>query len=396
MAKSVKPLRDLSRRQFLARSAGLAGASLGLGVSCRELTAAGHQGREVRLAFIGLGDRGGQLLGSALRLPGARVVGVADVDPAHLRRAADVARDHQPRLASDPRILLEDPQVEAVFIASPVYLHREHALQALQAGKHVYLEKPMALTVEDCRAVEEAAREAEGRGQTFQIGFQRRYSPRYQASIEAIRRGDAGRILFVRAQWHSTGGPARGKKPWYYRRDKSGDIVVEQACHQMDVFNWVFGAQPLLACGLGGSNLPGEEPFLREGAHKESHRKDAGIRDHYGLVLEYPGGGKVHYSHLSYAIPDRRFAGVYELCFGEKLGIDLANAIAWDRSGKTMELSAAGGNDTQLAVEAFLRSVRTGAEPAAGHAVGAQATLASLLALKALDSGRTERLSDLA
>jgi myo-inositol 2-dehydrogenase/D-chiro-inositol 1-dehydrogenase len=375
---------DLSRRQFLARSAGLAGASLGLGVCTRDSASGDPEGRPIGLGFIGVGDRGTQLLGSALRLPGTRVLGIADVDPAHLKRGADVAREHGPRLTTDWEALLDEKDLEAVFIASPVYLHTQHGLAALRAGKHVYLEKPMALTGADCLAVERAALEAEERGQVFQIGFQRRYNPRYRSSVEAIRKGQAGKILFVRAQWHSTGSPARGNKPWYFRRDRSGDIVVEQACHQMDVFNWVFGAPPVQACGLGGANLSPEE------------RPGRDIRDHYGLVLEYPGGGKVHYSHLSFSIPDRRFAGVYELVFGEKLGIDLANAVAWDRAGKTLELSSESGNDTQLAVEGFLRSIRLGQRPAADAEVGKLATLTSLLALKALDTGRTVRWGDVA
>src|SRR6185503_11785204 len=117
---------DLSRRQFLARSAGLAGASLGLGV-CGPDLAAGVPGREVRLGFLGLGDRGTQLLATALRIPGARIVGLSDVDPARLRRAADLARDHRPRLAS-PEALPGMEEAEAIFIAFPVYLHRQHAV----------------------------------------------------------------------------------------------------------------------------------------------------------------------------------------------------------------------------------------------------------------------------
>jgi predicted dehydrogenase len=360
---------DLSRRQFLARSAGIAGASIGIGIPRGD--------RPLGIGFIGLGDRGTQLLAAALRVPGVRVAALADVDPARIRRAADIAREHGPKISVDPLGVFDDPAVDAIFIASPVYLHREHAIGALGSGKHVYLEKPMGLTIDDCRAVLRAAEEAEGRGRVFQIGLQRRYSPRYRTSIAAIHRGEAGRILFVRAQWHSTGSPARGSKPWYFHPGKSGDIVLEQACHQMDVFNWVFGGEPLQACGMGGTNLFGDDP------------RRSGLRDHYGLVLEYPSGGMVHYSHLSYAIPDRRFAGVYELVFGEKLGMDLANAVAWDRAGKTVDLSQAGGNDTQTAVEMFIASAKTGERPFADARVGYKATLTSLLALRALESGRT-------
>src|SRR5262245_42061428 len=184
------------------------------------------------MGFIGLGDRGTQLLNVALRIPGARIAAICDPDPAHLRRAADLAREHQPRPASDLRGLFSRGALDAVVIASPVYLHRDHALAALAAGCHVYLEKPMAMDAAGARQVLTAAEAAESRGQVFQMGFQRRYSPRYRSSMEAIHRGDAGKVLFIRAQWHATGDPARANKPWYFRREKSGDIVLEQACHQ--------------------------------------------------------------------------------------------------------------------------------------------------------------------
>jgi len=375
---------DLSRRQFLARSAGLASASLGLGVQAQEKSAGSGESSRIQLAFIGVGRRGTQLLGAALRIPGVRIAAIADLNPAHLRRAGDIARDHKPRLLSEAPSAFTIREVDAVFIATPSYLHRDHALEALAAGKHVYLEKPMALTAPDCRMLMERAVEAEGRGLIFQMGLQRRYNPRYRASIQAIHQGRAGKVLFIRAQWHSTGNLGRSGRPWYFQREKSGDIVLEQACHQMDVFNWVFQGEPVHACGLGGTHLSHTGPGKRD------------IRDHYGLQIEYPGSGMVHYSHLHYAPPDRRFAGVYELVFGEDLGVDLANANAWNRSGKAVELSRAGGNDTHLAVEGFLHSLRTGEHPLADARVGYSATMTSLLALRALDTGQRVSWCDLA
>jgi myo-inositol 2-dehydrogenase/D-chiro-inositol 1-dehydrogenase len=383
--KTMPHDRDLSRRQFLARSAGMAGASFGLGMPRTDGAASSEAARrEVSIGLVGAGDRGTGLLGAAMRVPGARIAAIADPDPGRLRQAADICRDLRPRISSDAASVLAGEDVEAVIIASPVYLHREQALLALGAGKHVYLEKPMGLTPADCRAVLDRAIEASGRGRVFQIGLQRRYNPRYRASVAAIHRGDAGKILFIRAQWHSTGSPARGTKPWYFRKEKSGDIVLEQACHQMDVFNWVLGGRPVRACGMGGTNLFSEDS------------RRGGIRDHYGLALEYPDGSMVHYSHLSYAIPDRRFSGVYELVFGQKMGIDLANAVAWDRGGKTIELCPAGGNDTQAAMEGFLLSVRLGEPPLAGARAGYDSTMTSILALRALDTGRMVEWSEVA
>lgn len=378
-AKSALKMSDLSRRQFLAHSAGIAGVSIGLGVGTQEDARAAGDG-EIRLGLVGAGDRGAQLLSVALRAPGVRVTAVADVAPQARLRARDVVQSGSGR---GPLIsgtldrlleLAERGKLDALVIATPPCFHAEQAVSALGAGLHVYLEKPLGLDLAECDRVRAAARRAATEGRVFQIGLQRRYNPRYLAGIEAIRSGRAGEVLFVRAQWHNLGNPAR-LKTWFYRREKSGDLLLEQACHQMDVFNWIYDSHPERACGFGGTNRYDDEPPGRT------------VMDHYGLTLEYPRGGKVNFSHVSYAIPDRRFSGIYELVFGERLGIDLWNGLAWDRSGKTVPLDAPGGSDTQLALEGFFRHIRQGEHPRADAEAGYLATAASLLGLRALDSG---------
>jgi predicted dehydrogenase len=404
---SMHPEPDLSRRQFLVQSASLAGASLGLRATrAVEGAAVGGPAAStvVRLGFIGLGDRGRQLLGAALGTGRARAVALCDVDPRSLKRALDIVDAHEaasirvassagapgattgsrgPRGYTDYRALLDASDVDAVFIATPGYLHTPHALAALGAGKHVYCEKPMALSAPDSEAVLAACAEAESRGVIYQSGLQRRYNPRYRASLRFLHEGGGGEVLFIRAQWHAVGS-ARKSKPWLFRRDRSGDIVLEQASHQLDVFNWVFGAAPLAAVGMGGRNHPshgrGPAPAICD------------VLDHYGAVIEYPRGAKVLLSHLSYAVPDRRFAGIYELAFCEKAGVDLPNAVAWEssgpESGKARELCAERGNETELAVAAFLDCLVEGRRPEASAEVAHRATLAALLCRQAIDCGR--------
>ena len=141
------------------------------------------------------------------------------------------------------RALLDADDVDAVLIATPVHLHAKQAVASLLAGKHLYLEKPLAGTVEECREIRAAATDAELRGLVFQIGFQRRYNTRYGLSMQHLHAGTLGDPLFVRAQWHATGNSPK-TKPWIFRKEKSGDIVVEQACHQFDIFNWIFQSVP--------------------------------------------------------------------------------------------------------------------------------------------------------
>jgi predicted dehydrogenase len=361
----------------------------------------------VRVGFLGVGDRGRRLLGAALELetPGKPVrpvvVALCDASQRNLKRGLEMVADARssdrvrvpgaiggpapggneglrPRGFTEYKALLDEKDLDAVFIATPVHLHASQTMAALAAGKHVYCEKPLATSVGECREVLLAARAASRSGLRFQVGLQRRYSPRYRESLRLIHGGEAGRVLFVRAQWHAAGNPPKDK-PWLFQREKSGDMVLEQGCHQFDIFNWVFQSAPLRACGLGGTSRYAGEPAGRD------------TLDHYGAILEYPGDAKVLLSHLTFALPDRRFSGIYELAFAEKMGVDLGGAAWWKDSGETRQLLAGsqGVSDTNLAVEAFLESVATGAEPIASAEVGYRATLAALLCRKAIESRRT-------
>jgi predicted dehydrogenase len=389
---------SLSRRQFLVRSAGLAGASFGLGVKAPAGVEAGQPGAEIRLGLIGAGERGTQLLTAALACPGFRVLAVADPLPAARLRAFDLAggRGGSAGATAGGTLLAQSAErlfefaargkLDAVLIASPPYLHRAQAVEALRAGLHVYLEKPLGLSVADCEEVRREAVQAEARGQVFQIGFQRRYSPRYLAGLEAIRDGRAGRVLTIETQWHSLGDPNRAKG-WYFQRDKSGDLLLEQGCHQLDICNWVLGGPPAKAAGFGGLHQFRERPPGRT------------VRDHCLVSFEFPGGAKVQHSHLSYALPDRRFSGIHERVFGESLGIDFAHGLAFDRAGKSFPLlggdapsaPAASRKDTELALDGFLRHIRGGERPLADIEAAYLATMASLLGLRALDTGEVAR-----
>ncbi|MEM7235529.1 MAG: Gfo/Idh/MocA family oxidoreductase [Planctomycetota bacterium] len=389
---------DLSRRQFLLRSATLAGASLG----GNALTQAGEVGpgfgsSELRLGFIGLGDRGRQLLSAALAASRVRIVTVCDIDPKRLKTtlerlqrkgasSEDLPRpESRVRGTTDADGVIADPEVDAVIISSPVFLHASQSVAALNAGKHVYCEKPMALDTLECRAVLAAARAAGEGGLVYQSGLQRRHNPRYRQSVAHLHSGEAGDVRFVRAQWHAVT-PARKDKPWLHRREKSGDVVVEQACHQFDVFNWIFRSVPVKAIGMGGS-------LASATVGREYPGRD--VFDHYAAMLEYPCGGKVQLSHLSYSIPDRRFAGIYELAFCEKSGVDLANALTWDSSGRTVELCKERGNETQLAVQSFVDSVLDGKRPEAGAEEAYGATMAALMCRRAIDEERAVKFEEL-
>src|SRR6266853_1757886 len=130
----------------------------------------------VRVAFIGVGNRGSFLERHMLKVPGIKVVAICDLNPENLKAGIDraAAAGHSPDPYTEYRKLLERKDIDAVVIATPVDFHKEMAIAALEVGKNVYCEKPMAVTPEDCRQVTNAAGAAKG---IFQQGFQNRHEP---------------------------------------------------------------------------------------------------------------------------------------------------------------------------------------------------------------------------
>ncbi len=223
-------------------------------------------GNKVRLGFIGVGRRGGALLRSAVQVPGNDVVAVCDLQEG-ARNAAkrDVEKAYKAgnqladvRLFEDYHELLKDENIEAVFIATPQYLHGPMALDALEAGKHVYCEKALALTIGENRAILNAVKK---RGsQVFQVGHQRHYSPLYRKVAELVHGDRIGDVAAIRAQWNRNdlvrrpcADPALEKiVNWRLYSELSGGLTTEFASHQIDVANWLLGTHPDSVAGFGG------------------------------------------------------------------------------------------------------------------------------------------------
>jgi len=332
-------------------------------------------GETLRAASIGVGGRGTRLLTTALEIPGLRFTYLCDINAANLDKALSLAARDKPKGVKDYRRLLEAKDVDAVFIATPCYLHREMIIAALEAGKNVYCEKPMAITPEDNRAVLEAARKAKGK---LQIGFQGRYSPRRREMLRRLHAGQIGKLLFIRGQYY-TPRDLPHHQAWKFQRDKFGDMIVEQAVHQFDLYNWMFQGHPLKACGMGGTNLYVNDPPGRT------------IMDHYTVSYEYPGGAHLSFSHIYYAVGELR--GVGEVVFGSKGALDTGTGRFYDRAKNavsyTVDIKEGRMDATRLAIESFLEAIREDKEPFANAEVGRLGALASIMGLRAMLEGRT-------
>lgn len=376
---------QVNRRRFLGCS-----AAAGLAFSQGNLPeAAGGEGAAVpiRLGVIGIGNRGTALLRNLLDLPGAPLVAVCDPDPKHRLRGQGIvekASGHRPEAHDDPRRLLDRKDVDAVVIAVPCDLHDRLYGDAIAAGKHLYAEKPLALTLAECDRL--ASLSANAPHLAVHVGYQRRSNPRYREAVERIRRGELGNLVEARAAWNSSNGPMTGHGGWLGRRDRSGDWMVEQAVHVWDVLYWIKGELPARATGWGRRGLFARVDSLRD------------VTDHYAVELEWPDGFRASFVQSWIAPADDGFTGSTFRVLGEDGGFDFSTGALTFRDRSLPRQTIQGGPqaDSRLALEAFLAAARarTPIIPPLTLADARAATLIGLLARKAVDERRVVHLDE--
>ncbi|MBI4579916.1 MAG: Gfo/Idh/MocA family oxidoreductase [Planctomycetes bacterium] len=379
---------SVSRRRFLGT---------GMAVGSAVLLAPG-QGRaaegdkdDIRCGFIGVGGRGFGDLQAIHKSPGVKVTALCDINGKNLNRAAEHVADDGPKLFEDYRDLVAFKGLDAVFIATPCYLHAEMAIAVLDSGRHCYLEKPMAITMKDLNAVHAATRRSKG---ILQIGTQLRYASPWKPTLEAITSGKVGKPILVRAFRNNAGNfPGNG---WFVDPVKSGDVMLEQAVHEFDIFNAIFQGVPRRGAGFGGQAL----------------RESVGpMHDHFTLCLDYGENQQVGYTHSWLAARDVGCDGMNEFVYCVDGTVDIHGGHIYHREAKIVKKSAVGtqpaemtnredvpreskGDSTQLAVDDFFRCCRKGERPLANADTGRDAVLVGLLCRKALAEGRVVTMDE--
>ncbi|HYM12297.1 MAG TPA: Gfo/Idh/MocA family oxidoreductase [Bryobacterales bacterium] len=319
----------------------------------------------IRVGMIGVGNRGSFLLRQVLKVPNVKVVAICDIDPAALERAGEAAGVHGADLMTDFRKLLDRKDIDAVIIATPVDLHKEMAMGALEVGKNLYCEKPMGRTPQECRQVLQATKTAKG---IFQAGFQLRHDPYRAASVNFIHSGGIGKVLFLQAYRHT--GDLPRKTGWYFDASRSGDNIVEQACHIIDIYNWVMQTHPLRAYGSGGINLYHDQPPGRT------------TMDNYAVIFEFPNDVRFTFSHIYFDPPN--FTGIQERVFCADAAIDLPKALVYDRAQKgpprKIPVEGEGEDMNYLSVASFFEHARARQMPPLNNADSARiSTLTAIL-----------------
>ena len=377
----------LNRRRFLGCSAA---ASLALSQgSLAEAAAVDGEAQSVRLGVIGVGNRGTTLLRGLLELPGTPIVAVCDFDPKHRQRGQGIvekARGMKPEAYEDPRRVLDRADVDAVVVALPCDLHETIYRDAVVAGKHLYAEKPLALTLAGCdRLIAEAGKAPR---LAVHLGFQRRSNPRFQDGVELIRRGELGPLIEARATWTSSNGPVSGHGGWMGRRARSGDWMVEQAVHVWDILQWFTAELPIRANGWGRRGLFAATDPLRD------------VTDHYAVELEWADGFRGSFVQSWVAPADDGFTGTSLRVIGEEGGFDFVNGSLTfrDRARPRQTIQPGPQADSRMALAAFLAAVRSDSTVAPPISLGdaRAATQIGLLVRKAVDEQRVVELDEIA
>ncbi len=346
-------------------------------------TALGSQAASaVSLGIVGTGGRGRYVGAIFARDPRARIAALCDIYPERIDMAkTQIPGADQARVYKDYRDLLAQSDIDAVLIATPVFLHPEHFEAAVKAGKHIYCEKPAAADVAGAKRVMRAAAQAD-KSKSIVFGFQQRFSPEYLAAEQILRSGQLGDLTLMISYWIWGGSAFRSWKSqypeqewkirhWGIWKETSGDFIVEQDCHGLDVLNWFAQAHPVRAIGDGGRKA----------------RTFGDISDHANVIYEYPGGLKGWL--LGTQLPPSGYWDVKEQFFGT-LGV-LETERTYYRWWKADEKKAVRVDSkreiTIDAVEKFLESILSG-KPMDMATAAAEATLTALLGRLAIERGR--------
>ncbi len=316
----------------------------------------------VELGLLGCGSRGNWIAPFFVEYAGARFVAAADVIRTHLDDTAPKLKVDSSRAyyGGDAYQQLAQSKLDAVVIETPPYFHPQHAAAAVDAGKHVYLAKPVAVDVPGCRSIHDSAAKANGK-LSFLVDFQTRARPAFQEAAERVHRGDIGTVSFAQVYYYAGRPFADQSKPgmdegqarlmnFYMDRILGGDIIVEQNIHVIDVGNWLIGTHPVQASGTGGRT---------DWAGTRYNTGDA--YDHFAVTYWYPNN--VHASFSSNQLTPA-YADLCVRCFGHDGCADLHYGGSVRITGKN-EWTGAEKDPTfkEGAIsnaKAFVESIRTG------------------------------------
>ncbi len=383
------------RRGFIHGSvAAAAAASFPSGVHAQ-----GKNTDEIRVALVGCGGRGTGAASQAIQA-GDRIKlhAMADIDAGQIQRSREIlTKAHQDKVNIPPdrqiigldayRRVMSMDEVDAVILTTPPGFRPIHFQAAIEAGKHAFMEKPVAVDGPGVRQVLAAAQVAGQKGLKVGVGLNRRHSPLHEEVVGRLHDGEIGELHTIRLYncrngvgHHHTRQPGETEleyqvRNWYYFTWTSGDFIVEQSVHDYDVVRWLKGdANPLQCQGQGGR-------LVRNGA-------DYGhIYDHFDVEYEFADGSLVATQH-------RHIPGCWSF-FGEKItGTNGTAELAAKARGFIQPRGAEqtryreSGNSYQIEHDRLFRAIRENLD----HNEAERGALSSLMAIMGREAAYTGQM----
>lgn len=306
-----------NRRAFLKAFGFLAGASMVSGrLSWVETALADNPDKIIRLGVIGTGSRANLLLIHLKEIPGLEIACLCD------NYEPNLSNTHQkfPNAVTynNHLELLEKEQIDGVIIATPLHVHAQVTIDALNAGLHVFCEKSMAKTYQECNDMVTARNKA---GKILTIGHQRMFDVKYLQAYKMIEEGKIGKPTQIRAYWHRNNNWRRAvpdpslerKINWRLYHEYSLGLMTELGSHHFQVANQVLGEVPQEVWGAGSIN------YWKDGRE---------VFDNVNLVYKYPGGTNLIYDSL---ISNKKHGRAIQV-MGPKGTLELEEGRMWDET----------------------------------------------------------------
>ena len=350
----------------------------------------------LNIGVIGTGDRGQALLSFINKTDGIDPVACCDILPFRLEAGLTIAsKSGKVKGYEDYKKLLDNKDIDCVFISTPFSEHGHMAIDALDAGKHVYCEKTMVKGIEETKKVVDKVSSTK---KIFQTGHQWHSSRLYTHVVEKIKKGDLGEIAAISCQWNRNGDWRRAVPDpkwerlinWRMYKEYSGGLVAELCSHQMDITNWMLGSPPTKIMGTGGID------YWKDG--RETY-------DNVHIIFEYPSGVEAKFTSLT-----TNALGDYQIkVLGKKGTITLDYREAWfypekkkdpekglidGVTGASVKWDEAKGypikfdhiDPTLQAIIDFRDSVINNTKPISNELTGAQASIMVQMSLDAIEN----------
>lgn len=370
--------------------------------------------KTINLAVIGADRRGRLSLNAHRPEAGFRLVAACSLTFEHL----DIYKERcgsEIRLTNKISDILEDASIDAVFVCTPDHLHEAHTVAALKAGKDVFLEKPMAITIEGCQAIVEAQKES---GKKLYIGHNMRFFPVLQKMHQLIQDGAIGRVEAIWCRHFISYGGDAYFRDWHSEREYTTGLLLQKGAHDIDIIHWLAGSYTCRVVAMGKlsvyDQLPRRDPgdpvpiveFNRSHwppSVTKGYSPVIDVEDHSMVLMELENGVQCSYQQCHYTPDDGRNYTVIGTegrieNYGDHSAPDRWSSVhLWNRRTgyseqghevfRIPDIEGDHGGADPLVVEDFLRLLRN--EPTTGATVtdALRSTAAGYLATVSLRNG---------